>query len=202
MIFKIVIVSSILLANACTTNVGVQTVSHKSFLYKITKKKENKDNVLANKDVKLKPQSKGPVVAKAPETIITKPVITVRNTANKQQIWQWPVKLQNIKMLPQKNGLDIFGLPSSEVYAARHGEVVYSGSALRGYGNLIIIKHDNNYLSAYGHNDQIFVKEGQKIQIGQKIATMGNSGTDQVKLHFEIRHNGKPIDPATILAPG
>jgi lipoprotein NlpD len=73
--------------------------------------------------------------------------------------------------------------------------VVYVGSGLRGYGNLIIVKHNNLYLSAYAHNDRVFVKEGDWIKQGQKIAEMGNTGTDRVMLHFEIRRAGKPVDP-------
>ena len=176
------------------SNMSKTTILHKSFLHKITKRKELTTNVAT-----IKPITKEEKAKDIP--LITKPTLHVKNTTQKNRDWQWPVKLQNIKMSPQKNGLDIFGLADSGIYASRHGEVVYSGNALRGYGNLIIIKHDNNYLSAYGHNDKILVKEGEKIQIGQKIATMGNSGTDQVKLHFEIRHNGKPIDPSTVLAP-
>jgi lipoprotein NlpD len=78
---------------------------------------------------------------------------------------------------------------------------VYSGSGPRGYGNLIIIKHNSTYLSAYAHNDQILVKEGQIVTKGQKIAEMGNTDADRVELHFEIRKLGKPVDPAKYLPP-
>jgi len=85
------------------------------------------------------------------------------------------------------------------IKAVSAGKVVYSGSGLRGYGNLIIIKHGNNFLSAYAHNRTNFVKEGANIKIGQHIAEMGNTGTNKVMLHFEIRHNGTPVDPEQIL---
>ncbi len=76
---------------------------------------------------------------------------------------------------------------------------MYSGNALRGYGNLIIIKHNDDYLSAYAHNDQLLVQEGQNVTAGQKIATMGSSGTTSVRLHFEIRYQGKPVNPQRYL---
>ncbi len=98
-----------------------------------------------------------------------------------------------------RKGVDIVGQRGQAVVASASGKVVYSGSGLRGYGKLIIIKHNKTYLSAYAHNDQILVKEGQSVSKGQKIAEMGNSDADQVKLHFEIRKLGKPVDPAKYL---
>jgi lipoprotein NlpD len=86
--------------------------------------------------------------------------------------------------------------------ASANGKVVYSGSGLRGYGKLIIIKHNNTYLSAYAHNDKILVKEGQSVSRGQKIAEMGNTDASQVELHFEVRRYGKPVDPAKYLPLG
>jgi lipoprotein NlpD len=100
-----------------------------------------------------------------------------------------------------RKGVDIAGKKGQPVVASASGKVVYSGSGLRGYGKLIIIKHNKTYLSAYAHNDTILVKEGQSVTKGQKIAEMGNSDTDQVKLHFEIRKMGKPVDPAKYLPP-
>ena len=85
------------------------------------------------------------------------------------------------------------------VLAAADGRVVYSGAGLRGYGNLIILKHNNTYLTAYAHNQTLLVKEDQSVRKGQKIAEMGSSDTDRVKLHFEIRRQGKPVDPAKYL---
>lgn len=98
-----------------------------------------------------------------------------------------------------RKGVDIVGQRGQAVVASAAGKVVYSGSGLRGYGKLIIIKHNKTYLSAYAHNEQIMVKEGQNVGKGQKIAEMGSSDADQVKLHFEIRKFGKPVDPAKYL---
>ncbi|MFM7294160.1 MAG: peptidoglycan DD-metalloendopeptidase family protein [Burkholderiales bacterium] len=98
-------------------------------------------------------------------------------------------------------GIDIAGTKGTAVNAAGNGKVIYSGSGLRGYGRLVIIKHNVNWFSAYAHNEKIVVAEGQEVKRGQKIAEMGNSDTDQVKLHFEIRKNGKPLDPVKFLPP-
>lgn len=96
-------------------------------------------------------------------------------------------------------GIDIAGRLGQPVFASAPGKVVYSGSGLRGYGKLVIIKHNKTYLSAYAHNNQVLVKEGQNVTRGQKIAEMGNTDADQVKLHFEVRRFGKPVDPAKYL---
>ncbi|MDD2701078.1 MAG: peptidoglycan DD-metalloendopeptidase family protein [Sideroxydans sp.] len=98
-----------------------------------------------------------------------------------------------------RKGVDIAGSKGQAILASASGKVVYSGSGLRGYGKLIIIKHNATFLSAYAHNDRLLVKEGQSVRKGQKIAEMGSSDTDQVKLHFEIRRMGKPVDPAKYL---
>ena len=98
-----------------------------------------------------------------------------------------------------RKGIDIAGKLGQPVLASAAGKVVYSGSGLRGYGKLVIIKHNNTYLSAYAHNDQVLVKEGQAVTKGQQIAEMGHTDSDQVKLHFEIRKFGKPVDPAKYL---
>jgi lipoprotein NlpD len=97
-------------------------------------------------------------------------------------------------------GIDIEGVVGQDINAAANGKVIYNGSDLRGYGNLVIVKHNKDYLSVYAHNSKILVKEGQAVVKGQKIAEMGNSGTDAVKLHFEIRYQGKSIDPTKFLA--
>jgi len=96
-------------------------------------------------------------------------------------------------------GIDIAGAKGSKVVAAADGKVVYSGSALRGYGNLVIIKHTDTFLSAYAYNDTILVKEREWVSAGQQIATMGDSGTNSVKLHFEVRYRGKSLDPMKYL---
>lgn len=99
----------------------------------------------------------------------------------------------------RNKGLDIAGKAGDPVLAAADGRVVYAGAGLRGYGNLVILKHNNTYLTAYAHNQTLLVKEDQSVRKGQKIAEMGNTDADRVKLHFEIRRNGKPVDPARYL---
>jgi lipoprotein NlpD len=96
-------------------------------------------------------------------------------------------------------GLDFGGRAGDPVLAAGDGKVVYAGSGLRGYGELVIVKHNTTFLSAYAHNRRILVKEGQQVTRGQKIAELGNTDSDAVKLHFEIRKQGKPIDPMLYL---
>lgn len=115
--------------------------------------------------------------------------------------WSWPAVGSVIGQFDElrNKGLDIGGKAGDPVYAAADGRVMYAGSGARGYGNMIIIKHANNYLSAYGHNQALLVKEDQVVRKGQRIAEMGNSDSDQVKLHFELRKQGKPIDPAKLL---
>ena len=116
--------------------------------------------------------------------------------------WIWPAAGKVLNGFSESaKGVNISGITGQPVLASAAGKVVYSGSGLRGYGKLIIIKHNNTYLSAYAHNSQILVKEGQTVVKGQKIAEMGNTDTDLVKLHFEIRKLGKPVDPLKYL-PG
>lgn len=99
-----------------------------------------------------------------------------------------------------RKGVDIAGQKGQPVVASAAGKVVYSGTGLRGYGKLVIVKHNKTYLSAYAHNDKLLVKEGQSVSKGQKIAEMGSSDADRIKLHFEIRKMGKPVDPAKYLS--
>lgn len=98
-----------------------------------------------------------------------------------------------------KKGIAIGGISGSPVRAAAAGKVVYAGSGLVGYGRLIIVKHNKSFLSAYGHNQNLAVKEGDWVKRGQQIASMGNSGTSRTMLHFEIRRYGKPVDPLRYL---
>lgn len=113
----------------------------------------------------------------------------------------WPAQGNLIATFDEaKNkGLDIAGKAGDPVLAAADGRVVYAGSGLRGYGNLVILKHNNIFLTAYAHNQALLVKEDQVVKRGQKIAEMGNTDADQVKLHFEIRRQGKPVDPAKFM---
>lgn len=115
--------------------------------------------------------------------------------------WIWPAHGTLLAGFDdaKNKGFDIGGKAGDAVLAAADGRVVYAGAGLRGYGNLIILKHNNTYLTAYAHNQTLLVKEDQSVQKGQKIAEMGNSDADRVKLHFEIRRQGKPVDPARYL---
>lgn len=117
--------------------------------------------------------------------------------------WIWPANgtvLAGFDEIKNK-GLDIGGRAGEPILAAGDGRVVYAGAGLRGYGNLIILKHNNTFLTAYAHNQTLLVKEDQTVRKGQKIAEMGSSDADRVKLHFEIRRQGKPVDPAQYLPP-
>ncbi|MBI3898631.1 MAG: peptidoglycan DD-metalloendopeptidase family protein [Gammaproteobacteria bacterium] len=112
--------------------------------------------------------------------------------------WMWPTEGHIISRFTTNGvnkGIDIGGTAGQPIHAAAAGKVVYQGSGLRGYGQLIIVKHNADFLSAYAHCATIYVQEGSVIKPGQVIATMGNSGTDRVKLHFEIRRRGVPVDP-------
>ena len=114
--------------------------------------------------------------------------------------WTWPVKGKVLAPFSESTkGMDIGGRKGQPVLAAAGGRVVYAGEGLRGYGKLVIIKHNNTWLSAYAHNDKLLVKEQEDVRKGQKIAEMGNTHADEVKLHFEVRRQGKPVDPVKVL---
>lgn len=115
--------------------------------------------------------------------------------------WMWPASGTVASGFDENRtrGMAITGKAGDPVYAAADGRVIYAGSGLRGYGNLVILKHNNSYLSAYAHNSVLLVKEDQAVRRGQKIAEMGSSDADRVQLHFEIRKQGKPVDPARFL---
>jgi murein DD-endopeptidase MepM/ murein hydrolase activator NlpD len=114
--------------------------------------------------------------------------------------WTWPTAGKSSSGVGQgKKGLDIFGQLGQPVLAAAAGKVMYSGSGIRGYGNLVIVKHNSNLLSVYAHNKTIVVKEGQMVSKGQQIAEMGKSDSNTVKLYFEIRRQGKAVDPSRYL---
>lgn len=128
---------------------------------------------------------------------------TYTETSKKIAGWAWPSSGKLIKKFSSSSsGLQGIGIKSdrgSPIKAAADGKVVYAGSGLRGYGNLIIVKHNNDYLSAYAHNEKLLVKENQTVKKGQKIALMGDSGTHDVYLHFEIRYQGKSVNPLRYL---
>lgn len=130
-----------------------------------------------------------------------------KNTKGKRRqsalTWSWPTRGSILNRFNSNNGLnkgvDIAGNLGEPVRAASSGTVVYSGEGLRGFGKLIIIKHSEKYLSAYAHNRRLLASEGDEVERNEKIAEMGQSGTDRVKLHFEIRYDGKPVDPLAYL---
>lgn len=124
-----------------------------------------------------------------------------REPTQKVTRWQWPARGPVVSGFSSINkGINIAGRKGDPIFSTAVGKVVYSGNGLRGYGNLIIIKHNNLFLTAYAHNNVILVKEGNWVKRGQKIATMGNTGTRQVMLHFEIRRGGKPMNPLRYLS--
>jgi len=151
------------------------------------------------KKTQVKPSSKSKPVA----TTKKRTRSSTKSKTVKGVNWHWPHLGQIIARYSSagndNKGIDIAGNLGDSVFSAANGEVVYAGSGLLGYGKLIIINHNQHYLSAYAHNDQILVKEGQKIKQGQKIAEMGNTGTNRTKLHFEIRRDGKPVNPLNYL---
>ncbi len=149
-------------------------------------------------------------VAAAPSTAVSSPptstplpIATPSTTRDGDEniAWAWPAGGNVVAMFDEgrNKGLAIAGRAGDPVLAAAEGRVVYAGSGLRGYGNLVILKHNNTYLTAYAHNQLLLVKEDQNVKRGQKIAEMGSSDAERVQLHFEIRKQGKPIDPAKLL---
>ena len=119
----------------------------------------------------------------------------------KVSAWRWPTsgKVTRGYSSTRHKGIDISGKRGDAIVAVAAGKVVYAGAGIVGYGEMLIVKHNEIYLSAYGHNNRLIVTEGQQVKAGQKIAEKGNSGTDTVKLHFEIRKEGKPVDPQKLL---
>jgi lipoprotein NlpD len=185
-------------------------------LERSSKSSNNMNKSSRSKDVKKTNVTKGKVSKRS-----VKNVTKNKKHKNFNNIkWQWPhlgpilamyyvndeKSVRNKKTPKRTNGqkyankgIDISGRVGEAIFAAAAGEVVYAGNGLLGYGNLVIINHNETYLSAYAHNRQILVQEGQKIKIGQKIAEMGRSETSNPMLHFEIRKNGEPVDPMRYL---
>ncbi|MGE6302498.1 murein hydrolase activator NlpD [Serratia liquefaciens] len=143
--------------------------------------------------------------ATAPVTapVVAPPVSSTVSNSAPVSTWRWPTDgkiIDNFSSSEGGNkGVDIAGSRGQPIFATADGRVVYAGNALRGYGNLIIIKHNDDYLSAYAHNDTMLVREQQEVKAGQKIATMGSTGTSSVRLHFEIRYKGKSVNPLRYL---
>lgn len=157
--------------------------------------------VIARVDARQKPEFKTEARVEA------RPDSKVESVAEGDDVLEWSMPTQgkvvaSFSEADNRKGVDISGKLGQSIFASAPGKVVYSGSGLRGYGKLLIIKHNKTYLSAYAHNDQLLVKEGENVTRGQKIAEMGNSDSDQVKLHFEVRRLGKPVDPANYVSLG
>lgn len=152
----------------------------------------------ASARVETKPGESGAEAAPAPTAAAPAPAPVL---AEGELDWLWPAAGAVVAGFDEvrNKGLSIAGKAGDPVLAAADGRVVYAGSGLRGYGNLVIVKHNSLYLTAYAHNQTLLVKEDQAVRRGQKIAEMGSSDADRVKLHFEIRRQGKPVDPARLL---
>ena len=145
-------------------------------------------------------------------TIITKaPTVKAKKinhdktvyVSNSKLRWQWPTKGKVVSTFylrdPGRRGIDLVGKKGQPIKSAAEGRVVYRGNGLRGYGNLIIIKHNETFFSAYAHTEGVVVKENEKVKLGQHIADMGSTSSEKTKLHFEIRRNGKPVNPLKYL---
>ncbi|MEO6031472.1 MAG: peptidoglycan DD-metalloendopeptidase family protein, partial [Burkholderiaceae bacterium] len=141
--------------------------------------------------------------ASAATPAVTAPAPPVARSGDDDINWAWPAAGKVLSPFDENKtkGLAIGGKAGDPVYAAADGRVVYAGAGLRGYGNLVIIKHNTTYLTAYAHNRALLVKDDQAVRRGQQIAEMGSTDSDHVNLHFEIRRQGKPIDPAKLLPP-
>jgi lipoprotein NlpD len=142
----------------------------------------------------IKPETKPEVAGPAPGTMVTA-------SDDERLSWMWPATGKIVATFDEgkSKGIDIAGRLGQQVVAAGAGKVMYAGAGIRGYGNLVIVKHSNSLLSAYAHNKAIVVKEGDTVSKGQVIAEMGDTDADSVKLHFEIRQQGKPVDPTRFL---
>ncbi len=179
--------SEMVVANHTLNVNNIDIDSHKNKIYSLPASKENSGKIFkrASKPLIFSPDS----VKTESFGLTNKSIVSI----------VWPAKGKVIEsfsnIIGGNKGVDIAGLRGQPIFAAAKGKVVYSGNALRGYGNLIIIKHNDDYLSAYAHNDTILVRDQQIVQAGQKIATMGSTDTNSVRLHFEIRYKGKSVNP-------
>jgi len=177
----------------------IKSPNKKSSINKAGSMSANSDN---------KSISNAPVSSSKPKKRSNKSTVIQTQTNNKyvksnssKVIWRLPVKGTVIKKFSNENkGLDFNGRPGDAVYAAASGKVVYAGNGIIGYGNLIIIKHSAEYLSAYAHNSVILIEENKLIKVGEKIAEIGSTGTTRTMLHFEIRKDGTPVDPLKYLS--
>lgn len=159
--------------------------------------KKQQEQVIAGNGRKGQGADRKPQTTASKNTSVSQSQLAKRNGKVK---WHWPTGGSVIEGYSSSNrGIDISGRKGDSVRSAAKGKIVYAGDALRGYGNLIIINHDDDYLSAYAHNDAILVTEGQMVESGQVIARMGDTDAKSVRLHFEIRHNGESVNPLNYL---
>ncbi len=190
--------------SATSSSVSVPKSSKSSSASKPSNQPKNTSKVVKKDPSKTIDQSKTKeYVGSNTQQNVNKSVSKPKPENDKVDKWLWPTKgrvVKNFSAGDQGNkGIDIAGQRGQAVTSTAAGTVVYSGNALRGYGNLVIVKHNEHYLSAYAHNDRLLVKEGQSVKAGQEIATMGSSGTNSVRLHFEIRYQGKSVNPKRYL---
>lgn len=172
-------------------------------------KANNKQSIKNNKKTTQAVNKTPKQVNKVPTKVASKPPakkpVPVKTPNNTNLNWLWPtqgkIRTTFLASNPARKGISIGGKEGQPVKAAEAGVVVYSGNGLLGYGELVIIKHNESYLSAYGHNRTLKVKEGQTVTRGQVIAELGSSGTNVNNLHFEIRKNGKPVNPLNYVKP-
>ncbi|WP_411753393.1 murein hydrolase activator NlpD [Serratia sp. (in: enterobacteria)] len=183
-----------------TTQIQTATVDSQSTnAYSGSSSKQNVGKMLPASGAVVAGSAAAPVTAPA----ATPPASSTASNSAPVSTWKWPTDgkiIDNFSSSEGGNkGIDISGSRGQPIVATADGRVVYAGNALRGYGNLIIIKHNDDYLSAYAHNDTMLVREQQEVKAGQKIATMGSTGTSSVRLHFEIRYKGKSVNPLRYL---
>ncbi len=188
-------------SNTQLVNPGIDSQANNA--YSESSGKQNVGKMLPSNGGKMLPTTGTVVATTAPVTApsTTPPSVASGNTAIAG--WRWPTDgkiIDNFSASEGGNkGIDISGSRGQPILSTSGGRVVYAGNALRGYGNLIIIKHNDDYLSAYAHNDTMLVREQQEVKAGQQIATMGSTGTSSVRLHFEIRYKGKSVNPLRYL---
>lgn len=180
-----------------TTGAGKSTTTHTA------SSKPQNSTIKSNSTSGTATKSPASTVKVAKQTQPSKKVSSSKSVEPNRPVsrWRWPSRGKVVRTFASNvhKGIDIAGSRGDPVAATAAGKVVYAGAGVTGYGSLIIVKHNDTYLSAYGHNEQLLVSEGSVVKVGQQIATMGSSGTNSVKLHFELRRLGKPVDPLTLL---
>jgi lipoprotein NlpD len=178
-------------------NSGVVVASKPTITYSEDSGEQSANKMLPNN----KPATPVTAPVTAPVASTPEPTASSMSTSSPISSWRWPTDGNIIEKFSDNGnkGIDIAGSKGQAITATADGRVVYAGNALRGYGNLIIIKHNDDYLSAYAHNDTMLVREQQEVKAGQKIATMGSTGTSSTRLHFEIRYKGKSVNPLQYL---